>query len=535
MKKFMKKYLAVFLAAGIAAGVLSGCAKGGNTASNAASGSAGADPNDPYAEHISFTCLSIDDSKDFMEWPIVKEAMEKFNFDFKIQQVAYESWGDTLRTLAATDSLPEVIAWYNLPSYHEYADWAQQGVLKPLPEDMSDYPELQKLMNEHSVFEKLKIDGKLYAFPKINLNNPYNSYDPYIFVYRRDWAQKMGLDYEPMQNMTWEEFVDFLKQVQEQDPMQLGEKLVPLDFANGGQDWLRFAQQWNPVLGNYTKKDGKYVWGTADSSSLAAINTIKNLYDQGLLAQDSYADSMEMGKERFCAGRSAVYWTTLGPSTLMELLTNMKRVDPQLEDTDLGVLNVSIDGKYPVNELLDYWAAFAFSQKCTDEQMERWLAVGNWLLEQEQIEKVAYGIPGEDWTKADDGTVTLNYETSEKVPGQSKGYISEQAMFQKFFILEGLDATLPNNPNLSSYLINDCLKACMLSKEEAPRYTQIDWDLSFFSGTYLSQYGCLESPTSSALIQAVVSDDPEGVWNEFLSNNEDTISVVLEELNTNLT
>lgn len=118
---------------------------------------------------------------------------------------------------------------------------------------MSAYPELQKLMNEHSVFEKLKIDGKLYAFPKINLNNPYNSYDPYIFVYRRDWAQKMGLDYAPMQNMTWEEFVDFLKQVQEQDPMQLGEKLVPLDFANGGQGWLRFAQQWNPALGNYCK------------------------------------------------------------------------------------------------------------------------------------------------------------------------------------------------------------------------------------------------------------------------------------------
>ncbi len=44
----------------------------------------------------------------------------------------------------------------------------------------------------------------------------------------------------------------------------------------------------------------------------------------------------------------------------------------------------------------EWWGSFAFDNDCRDEVMERWLAVGNWLLEEEQIEKYAYGVEGED-------------------------------------------------------------------------------------------------------------------------------------------
>lgn len=68
----------------------------------------------PYAEHLTFKVFTIDGSDDMFNWPLVKQAMEKFNFDFEIQLVAWDSWDESTRTLAYTQSLPEVIAWYNL-------------------------------------------------------------------------------------------------------------------------------------------------------------------------------------------------------------------------------------------------------------------------------------------------------------------------------------------------------------------------------------------------------------------------------------
>ena len=489
-----------------------------------------------YSKHLSITVLSIDDSEDFMDWPLVKEAEEKFNFDFNIQQVAYDTWSESLRTLAATDSLPEVIAWYDLPSYSEYTDWAKQGILKALPDDMSAYPELQDLISKHNVFEHLRIDGHLYAFPKINLNDPWYSYDPYVFLYRRDWAKAMGLDYGPVQDMTWDQFVAYLEKVKSEDPGKLGDKLVPLDMDNGGQDWVRFAQLFNQDINNYAKDaSGKYVWGTASDASLSAINTMHSLYTKGLLAKDSYADSLEMGKERFLSGRSAVNFVVNGPGTIMETYRSIKQNFPDFKEEDLGIMTVSINGKYPINELVDYWAAFAFSGKCSDEVMDRWLAIGNWLLEDDQVKEAAYGIKDTDWTEASDGTVTLKYTPDEIVSGADKGYITDEQMFQKFFILEGLDAMLPNNPNVSSYLVNDCLQAALKQFSTAPSLKAIDWDLSFFTGTYLSQYGCLEAMTSTALIQSVVADNPEATWKQFISDNKGTIQTVLDEINAGLT
>jgi len=549
----MKRVTALILATLMLVMIFSGCQKSDSSSSTTSTGSSessasttssessasatsdeSSDSN-PYAEKITFTVYSLDDSDDFMNWPLVKEAKEKFNFDFTIQQVAWDNWDETTRTLAATDSLPEVLAWYNL-QYSEYKSWSLQGVLKALPDDMSSYPNLQKLMDEHDIFNKLKIDGKLYAFPKINNNNPYNNYTPYLFINRNDWASEMGKNFSPVEKMSWEEFVSYLKEIKEKDPAGLGDKLVPLDPENGGLDWYTLVSMWNPYLNSYKKdSSGKYVWGADDPSSLVGIQKIKELYDAGLLAKDSYADKMESGQERFLAGRSAILSGPYGPSLLQDTVyAGLKSNDSSVTEEDLNLLAITIDGKYPVQEITDWWAAFAFSNKCSDEQMNRFLAVGNWLLDEEQIEKYAYGIPGEDWTKSDSGEIMLNYNSEDTIPGASKAYIKDQALFQKFFILEGLDIWLPGNPNVSDYLVNDCYKTFLKTQEEAPDFTPHDYDYDFFSGTYKDQYGTLTDQIQAAVIQAVVSDDPEQTWNQFLNDNRATAQLVIDELNSAL-
>lgn len=255
----------------------------------------------PYAEHLTFKVFTIDGSDDMFNWPLVKQAMEKFNFDFEIQLVAWDSWDESTRTLAYTQSLPEVIAWYNL-NKDEYLEWVEEGVFKALPDDMSAYPNLEKLINSYTCFDQFRVDGKLYTFPKIKNSNPVNLYTTYMFAYRRDWAKAMGYDWAPVQTLTYDEFVAYLRDVKEKDPGHMGDKLVPLDLDNGGKHWAMLAQLWNQRIGSFDIVDGQYCWSAEDPSSLEAIKQIKTLYDDGLLAMDSYNDSNNAGRERFLAG-----------------------------------------------------------------------------------------------------------------------------------------------------------------------------------------------------------------------------------------
>ena len=205
----------------------------------------------PYAEHLTFKVFTIDGSDDMFNWPLVKQAMEKFNFDFEIQLVAWDSWDESTRTLAYTQSLPEVIAWYNL-NKDEYLEWVEEGVFKALPDDMSAYPNLEKLINSYTCFDQFRVDGKLYTFPKIKNSNPVNLYTTYMFAYRRDWAKAMGYDWAPVQTLTYDEFVAYLRDVKEKDPGHMGDKLVPLDLDNGGKHWAMLAQLWNQRIGSST-------------------------------------------------------------------------------------------------------------------------------------------------------------------------------------------------------------------------------------------------------------------------------------------
>lgn len=492
---------------------------------------AGTEEDDPYAEHLTFEIFTIDGSEDMMNYPLVKEACEKFNFDFTIQLVAWDNWDDVTRTLAATDSFPEVIAWYNL-SYTEYVEWAREGVFKAFPSDMSAYPNLNELMEKYSIFDKVLVDGELYAFPKIKNNNPFNEYESYMFAYRRDWARQMGLDYAPVQDMTWDEFIEYLELVKAKDPGQLGDKLIPFDLEHGGNSWCGLAKKWNPEIAGYKLEDGKYVWGAPDASSMDAILEIKNMYDKGLLAADSYTDANNAGRERFLAGRSAVYYGNLGPSVLQDTAKQLCANIGGFTEEDLGLFTVRMDdGKYHVGQMDEWWGAFAFSHDCRDEVMDRWLAVGDWLLEQEQIEKYAYGVPEEDWTKAEDGTITLNYTAEDAASGGSKDYITNQKPFQKLFILEGMDLFLEGNPSTSQYIIDELFRTNMEKWASAPSYTPNNYDINYFSSTEKDAFASILGGTKDNFIQAVISDDPQGMWDKFIQENEAQAAKACEEIN----
>ena len=353
-----------------------------------------------------------------------------------------------------------------------------------------------------------------------------------MFAYRRDWAKAMGYDWAPVQTLTYDEFVAYLRDVKEKDPGHMGDKLVPLDLDNGGKHWAMLAQLWNQRIGSFDIVDGQYYWSAEDPSSLEAIKQIKTLYDDGLLAMDSYNDSNNAGRERFLAGRSAVLYGNLGATILQTTARTLATNVEGFTEEDLGIICLEApDGTFHVSQIDEWWAAFAFSANCRDEVMDRWLAVGNWLLEQEQIETYAYGVKGEDWDYDADGNVVLNYTDADIAATGSKYYIVQERAFQKYFVLEGLDVYLPGNPAYSSYIINDLFTTNMKTWESNATFAPTDYNLTNTKNeAYYSFRSAVINNIRDIIIQAVISDNPETVWNDFVNEHREEGDKLAAEL-----
>ncbi len=163
--------------------------------------------------------------------------------------------------------------------------------------------------------------------------------------------------------------------------------------------------------------------------------------------------------------------------------------------------------------------------------MDRGLAVGNWLLEQEQIETYAYGVKGEDWDYDADGNVVLNYTDEDIAATGSKYYIVQERAFQKYFICEGLDVYLPGNPAYSSYIINDLFTKNMETWATNATFAATDYNLTNTKNEeYYSFRSAVINNIRDIIIQAVISDDPETVWNDFVNEHREEGDKLAAEL-----
>ena len=144
---------------------------------------------------------------------------EKFNVKINASNYAYEDWDTMVNTAINGNNLTDTIQ-FNLKAYNfgsTYEEWVNFGMLKALPDDMSNWPNLKKMLDNISNVDALKIDGKLYGIPIANdINNPQKDFSNFTYVYRRDWAKQIDEinknvpNYVPVYKegdvYTWDEF-----------------------------------------------------------------------------------------------------------------------------------------------------------------------------------------------------------------------------------------------------------------------------------------------------------------------------------------
>ena len=130
-----------------------------------------------------------------------------------------------------------------------------------------------------------------------------------------------------------------------------------------------------------------------------------------------------------------------------------------------------------------------------------------------------------------DGNVVLNYTDADIAATGSKHYIVQERAFQKYFVLEGLDVYLPGNPAYSSYIINDLFTTNMKTWESNATFAPTDYNLTNTKNeAYYSFRSAVINNIRDIIIQAVISDNPETVWNDFVNEHREEGDKLAAEL-----
>ncbi len=326
---------------------------------------------------------------------------EKFGVDFVPTNYSWADWTQQVQQSINGGTVSDVFH-FNLDNYNfarSYKFWADDGAIKPLPDDMSRWPNLKKMIDSTSNIEALRYNGKLYCIPIAkNVKSQEAPYSPFTYVYRRDWAKQYGV-YQEGDVYTWAQFNALLQA-----------------FANAFKDNEISALadvEWGfPSVVNMFKNephcfavvDGKVVPSYTTDKYLEGLDYAKNLVTSGVYYADQFSSNDGDVSKRYYGGRVGVFYENLSLSnytTLRKKMWERSEIDTKekLDDATAIMRVIGPDGKYALEGTDNWFSATFFAGGVSDAKQQKILDIMEWLLSEEGTMMAVYGIEGYDYVK----------------------------------------------------------------------------------------------------------------------------------------
>ena len=332
---------------------------------------------------------------------------EKFNVKIKASNYSYNSWDTQVGTAVSGNNLTDTIQ-FNLKSYNfgsSYEKWVNIGMLKPLPDNMSKWPNIQEMLEGISNLKYLKIDGKLYGIPIANdIKNSEKVFSNMTYVYRRDWAKQLG-KYKEGDVYTWEEFNDLLSAFKANIVSLSGTDKadVLVDEAWGFPSVANF---YKTAPHCYTKDgSGKAINAFTSPEYLEGLKAAQKLVTAKIYSPDQGNWKEEDGDAttNYLGGKAAVLYDNFSFSNYLKLRQNFKnqRKPGSLEALNDGTAFLKIkgpDGKFALENTENWFSMTMFNHKISDAKMEKILDILDYLLSEEGTRLAVYGQEGYDYT-----------------------------------------------------------------------------------------------------------------------------------------
>lgn len=555
MKKF-KKIVAVLLAVVMVTGAFTACSKktdetGGDTQKGTnATPTTSSDSTDtqqpteeanPYAEHIKFTMSAVDAEKAGLTEngdiaANFKWLCDKFNVEFEFWPLTWSNYVDQTRMWLNSDSAPDLIMLDVAPvRYSEFLDWVDAGLFKAYP-DLANYPDMQARYDKMTTGKMFSVDGSLYAWPAYQDSDKYNYIQASGYVYRKDWAQAVGL-YKEDETYSWEEWQALVKAVIAQDPGKNGAGKTIGIMAKDNWAFPKYiVGSISPYMLSFTKDtSGSWVWGATLPETLEAVKVTKQMYDDGLIWSDQPMLTENDFANNFNAGKLfSVTNANMVVGGLDDIRKQWTDANPNLKAEDcISVAAVKgPDGKLQTWQTSDQWSQTAMNHNMTDAQVERWTAVVNFLVSDDGYNFRNFGIQDTDWKYNADGTVECLWgKDADGNPVNPYNY-GTWPWARSVGCTDGFAWVNPAYPQWERDLV-----IRQYEKYSASDVTVIPLDpnFSFFTTeSYDAAVAGLELETYTKITELMTSKDIEGDWTAWVNQKSAEVQPAVDELNANL-
>ena len=179
-----KRYVFILLVIPALALAVAGCAKDEGTDAE----------NEEERIKISIAFWNMEDV--FRGDAVLEAIEEKFGVTFEPVEITRDDHYEKIRNWAAMDSLQDLFVG-DFRNSSEYRQWAGQGLLHAIPDDLSAYPNLEKYMDGLGKENIPGEDGRLYCIHRQTYPSQAWTCLDRIIVYRWDLAQQAGITREP--------------------------------------------------------------------------------------------------------------------------------------------------------------------------------------------------------------------------------------------------------------------------------------------------------------------------------------------------
>ncbi len=310
---------------------------------------------------------------------------------------------------------------YSLDSYNfenSYKYWAEGGVIKALPDNLDKWPHLKELINNCTNIDAMKINGKLYCIPLMkNIDEYTTSYSNFTYVYRRDWAKRIGV-YQENDEYTWEQFKELLKSFYTDCKDKTGFAALG-DVEWGYPSIINFYKQYPHIFA--LDSNGKVVNNYTTTEYLTGLEIAKQMSSGGedydkYYGISQYSLTSGNMRDAYIGNRVGVFYENLSLANYTEirekmLLTNTSfSVRNNLLDDATAIMKVKgPDGKYALEGTENWFSATFFNGNISDTKMEKILDMIEWTLTDEGTMMATYGFEDYDYTMID-GEVNLSVD-----------------------------------------------------------------------------------------------------------------------------
>ncbi|MEH6992462.1 sugar ABC transporter substrate-binding protein [Neobacillus drentensis] len=346
---------------------------------------------------------------------VTKRIKKDLNIDIK-----FITGDDTkLNALFSGGDIPDIISTFDATS--QVAKKANTWAL-PLEALADKYdPYFHKVAAKDTLNWHKLDDGKTYGYA--NYSNTQADYDSGLipagtaFIIRKDVYEAIG---KPAMR-TPEEFESAMMKIKNQFP-----KLIP--FGPG--------EAFGPVLQEYIgvpleTKDGEFYDANLDEDYLAWLKTFNNVYKNGGISDDSFADDNTIFEEKVKAGKYASMLITgiaQKSSALQSFMTN----NPGKEYIAIDGPQSTVGNEPALSQSgITGWMMSYITKNCKDPAKA--IQLFTYLLSEEGQTLVSFGIEGETYKVNADGMYEYLPEINEMRLKNPEQFKKEYRMGEFFF------------------------------------------------------------------------------------------------------